>query len=545
MVRTCLFQGQNTSSILVGAVSYYFSMEQNYYLRIGKASDLKNWKERFIYRFFEILPGALSWTTIILAFLLSWLKPLWVAIFIIGFAIFWFLRTIYFSFYLWIGYRKMEENEKIDWLGKLNQLPATNYKLQIKSWHNIYHLIVIPMYEELIEIVRDSFNNLVNADYPKEKMIVILACEERVKEKAQPVAEAIEKEFKNKFFKFMVTWHPKDIIGEIGGKGSNETWAAKIAKREIIDPLKIPYQNIIFSSFDVDTCVFKKYFSCLTYHYLTAANPTKTSFQPIPLFINNIWQAPVLSQVFSFSATFWHTTNQERPQKLITFSSHSMSFKALVDVDFKQTNVVSDDSRIFWQCFLKYDGDYSVIPLYYPLSMDANVSRNFFRTMKNTYKQQRRWAYGVADLPYFFFGFLKNKKIPFRKKCSLGMEVFLGHWTWATASILIFLLGWLPLILGGPYFSHTLISYNLPRIISRIMTVSMVGLFVSIYISFLILPPKPPQYGRFRYVIFAFSWLLFPLMLLFFTALPALDAQTRLMLGKYMGFWVTEKIRKN
>jgi cellulose synthase/poly-beta-1,6-N-acetylglucosamine synthase-like glycosyltransferase len=236
--------------------------------------------------------------------------------------------------------------------------------------------------------------------------------------------------------------------------------------------------------------------------------------------------------------------NQERPEKLITFSSHSMSFEALVGVGFKQTNVVSDDSRIFWQCFLKYDGDYVVQPLYYPVSMDANVAKNFFRTLINIYKQQRRWAYGVGDIPYFLFGFLKNKKIPFFKKLFLGLELIEGHLSWATASILIFLLGWLPLFLGGPEFSQTLISYNLPKIISRVMTLAMIGLVASVYFSFLLLPPKPPDYSRFKYLIFAFGWLLLPLMMIFFASFPALDAQSRLLLGKYMGFWVTEKVRK-
>lgn len=507
------------------------------YLRVGKASDLESSKDRALFRFLEILPGALSWGTLILVIILSWRKPLWIAIFIISFTFYWLFRTIYFAFHLRAGYRKMKEHEKIDWISKLNEL-------KVKNWRDIYHLIILPMYKEPLEIVRDTFKAIINTDYPKDKMIVVLAAEERVKDYAIKATQEIEKEFGSKFFRFLITWHPANLPGEIPGHGSNDAWASKEAKEKIIDPLKIPYRNIIVSSFDIDTCVFPKYFSCLTYHYLTSKNPFQTSFQPIPLYINNIWQAPIISRVFAFSSTFWHTMNQERPEKLITFSSHSLSFQALVEVGFKQTNVVSDDSRIFWQCFLKYDGNYQVQPIFYPISMDANVGNNFRRTMINIYRQQRRWAYGVGDIPYFLFGFLKNKKIPFSKKIRLGTELIEGHWSWATASIMIFCLGWLPLIIGGAEFSQTLISYNLPKITSQILTVAMLGLVISAYFSILLLPPKPPEYGRFKLLIFAFGWLLFPFLMIFFTSLPALDAQTRWLFGKYMGFWPTEKIRK-
>jgi len=511
--------------------------DNNYYLRIAKAADLKNPKERTLYRLLEIFPGAFSWLTLFLAFLLSWLAPVWVAIFIIPFVLYWFFRTIYLSFHLRAGYQMMRNNEKTDWISKLDELKG-------KKWRQIHHLVILPMYKEPMEIVRNSFLSLVNCDYPKEKMIVVLALEERATEHNKIIAEAIEKEFKNKFFKFLITWHSKDLAGEIAGKGANETWAAKEVKNKIIDKLKISYQNIIFSSFDADTVIFPKYFSCLTYYYLTSKSPTKTSFQPIPLFINNIWQVPPFSRVFAFSSTFWHTMNQERPEKLITFSSHSMSFQALVDVGFKQTDVVSDDSRIFWQCFLKNNGDYQVQPIFYPISMDANVAKSTIRTLINIYKQQRRWAYGVADIPYFLFGFLKNKKVPLGKKISLGFELIEGHWSWATASFLIFFLGWLPLILGGAEFSQTLLSYNLPRITSQILTVSMIGLISSAYFSLILLPPKPPKYGRFKFVLLFLEWFLLPVIMIFFTSFPALDAQTRLMLGKYMGFWPTEKVRK-
>lgn len=512
-------------------------MEEDYYLKIGKASDLKNPKERALYRFLEILPGALSWGTLISVVLLSWLKPVWIAALIIIYVLFWFFRTVYLSFYLRSGYQLMKESEKTDWIERLNQLTD-------KNWKGVYHLVVLPTYKEPLEIARNSFLSLINSDYPKEKMIVVLACEERARKHVQLTAEVIEREFGGKFFKFLVTWHPNNLPGEMAGKGANESWATKKVKETIIDPLKIPYENIIYSSFDIDTVVFPKYFSCLTYHYLTSENPDKKSYQPIPLFINNIWQAPPLSRIFAFSSTFWHTMNQGRPEKLITFSSHSMSFKTLVDVGFRQVNVVSDDSRIFWQCFLKNNGDYRVQPIFYPISMDANVAKNFFRTSINVYKQQRRWAYGVADIPYFLFGFLKNKKIPLSKKLSLGFEIIEGHWSWATAAFFIFFLGWLPLIMGGTEFSQTLISYNLPRFTSRILSIAMIGLISSAYLSLILLPPKPPRYGRFKYVLLFLEWFLLPFVMIFFTTLPALEAQTRLMLGKYMGFWPTEKIRK-
>lgn len=512
-------------------------MVDDYYLKIGKASDLKNSRDRAFFRFFEIFPGLLSWGTLFLVIILSWRKPFLISIFIIIFVVYWLVKTIYFSFHLKAGYQKMRENEKIDWLEKLNTL-------DLKNWRDIYHLVLLPIYQEPLEIIRETVSALEKSDFPKTRMIVVLSFEERAREKTQKVAEEIEKEFKNKFFKFLVTWHPKNLPGEIAGHGSNDAWAAKKAKELFIDPLKIPSENIIVSSFDADTVVPQKYFSCLTYYYLTSEKPTKTSFQPIPLYINNIWQAPIFSQIFAFSSTFWHTMNQERPEKLITFSSHSMSFRALTEVGFKQTNVVSDDSRIFWQCFFYYDGDYRVEPIFYPVFMDANASKNFWQTARNIYRQQRRWAYGVGEIAYFLFGCLKNKKIPRKKKISLGFELIEGHWSWATASFLIFLLGWLPLVLGGAEFSQTLISYNLPKITSRILTLAMIGLVGSCYFSLLLLPPKPPDYGRYKYLFFALGWLLLPVMMIFFTTLPALDAQTRWMLGRYLGFWPTEKIRK-
>lgn len=270
---------------------------ENDYLRVGKASDLKSSRDRVVFRLLEMLPGVLSWLSLILVVFLSWKKPVWISIFIIVFVIYWLFRTIYLSFLLNSGYQKMKEGEEIDWLEKLKEIKNSNIK-------NIYHLIIFPIYKEPEEIIKESFQALIGSDYPKNKMIVVLACEERARKEIEDTAKFIDEKFGNLFFKFLVTWHPADLDGEIAGKSSNESWAARKAKELIIDPLKIPSENIIYSSLDADTCVFPKYFSCITYYYLTSKNPTRTSFQPTPLFVNNIWQAPSISRIFSFFFNF-------------------------------------------------------------------------------------------------------------------------------------------------------------------------------------------------------------------------------------------------
>ncbi|MDZ7798346.1 MAG: glycosyltransferase family 2 protein [Patescibacteria group bacterium] len=490
------------------------------------------------YRILEIIPGFLVWGTFILAVVLSFIAPLYVIYFIILFDLYWLIRVIYILVYLLMAYKRFCQAKKVNWIKKCQKL---------KGWQDVIHLVFIPTYKDDINVIRTTLKYLARVSFPLDKFYIILACEENEGEKALPKANKLKDEFGELFNKFVITYHPKNVPGEMPGKGSNIAYAGKEVKK-IIDQKNISYKNIIVSSFDVDTCVHRQYFSYLTYSYLTDPNPTRKSYQPIPLFNNNIWDSPALTRVASNSTTFWLLSETIRPDRLFTFSSHSMSFKALVDVGFWQSDIVTEDSRIFVQGLIRYNGHYKVKPMYIPISMDTVLGHNFWESMKNLYKQQRRWAYGVENFPFMFWNFWGNKQIKLGSKIKYIWNQLEGVYSWATAPILIFVLGHLPIWVINNFERpqmYTMVAQNTPYILRLLMTSAMIGLFVSAIISLVILPPKPKKKSSWRYPLMLLQWILFPFSMIIFGSLPATDAQTRLMLGKYLGFQATKKVRKN
>ena len=503
------------------------------YFSAGKASDLDG-KDRLLYRVFEILPGFLSWGSLILIIVCSIWLPVWAAIFIILFDTYWLLKTVYMSIHLRHNHKRLKHNMKLDWRERLSHL----------KYEHVRHVVILPFYKEGQEVVESCIQSLLNTSYDKNKFIIVLGYEERVGDEARDVAEKVLEKYKDSFGEFIITEHPQNTPGEMPGKGSNISYMAEEVRTCVLDPLGLSYEEILVSAFDIDTVVYPQYFLCLTWNFLTCENPHRTSFQPVPLYNNNIWEAPSLSRVMAMTSTFWQMIQQERPEKLATFSSHSVMFKSLYEIGYWQKNMVSEDSRIFWNLFLAHDGDYTVVPIAYPVSMDANLDRSYWQTTKNVYKQHLRWSWGVENIPYILMGFVKNKRIKLWTKIRMATVQIEGFWSLATNPIFIFLLGWLPLVLGGHLFSATVLSYNLPRITRMLMGFAMLGLLLSAIISVSLLPTPPKTVKMKDWVIMWVQWIIVPITIIVFGALPGLDAQMRLILGKYMGFWVTPKHRK-
>jgi cellulose synthase/poly-beta-1,6-N-acetylglucosamine synthase-like glycosyltransferase len=501
--------------------------------KVARATELSG-KDRRFFRFLEIVPGVTAWGTIIGMILASMYASYFAAYFVIAFSIYWVLKTIFLSIHVRYNWKRLKHHMELDWADLIKKF----------EYDHMYHLVIFPFYKEPREVLEGTLQGLVDSKYNKDKLIVVLAAEEGLVRNQEALAREMENKFSSEFGHFLVTIHPSDIVGEIAGKGSNTHFALHQVREKVIDANNIPYRNILTSIFDIDTVIYPDYFNCLIWYFMTVENPYKSAFQPVPLFTNNLWEATALARVMAMSSTFWQMIMQERPDKAATFSSHSVSFQALYEIGYGQANVVSEDSRIFWNLLIANNGNFDVVSLSYPIAMDATTAPTFWGTVQNIYRQHRRWTYGVENWCYLVYHFTKNKAMPLKKRWSIGLVQGEGYWSLVTNPIILFILGWAPIFLGTDEFHGSVLSFELPVMVRNLLILAMGGLVVSSVISLSLTPPRPDGHSRFRYIVMALQWIMVPLTMIFFSAIPGLDAQTRLMLGRYMGFWVTPKRQK-
>jgi Glycosyl transferase family group 2 len=527
-------------------------------------------------RFWEILPGLQFWAVFFGSILLSYYQPIWAALFIICFDLYWVLKAINVAAHLLASYYKFKFIVTIDWQDYLSRLGdfktfltflsdqqsaaktsvAKNFfkqeqqKIQTTldsgrlggNFLNYYQLILIPFIDESFEVLDSTFQAIIASRYPKEKMIMLLASEERAGADGQRIAAQIKEKYENKFFKFLVTVHPDGLSGEIKGKSANASFAVQSSLPELQN-LGITEDQVLVSNFDSDTIIHPQYFARVMYEFLTVDKPYQKSYQPIAIYNNNIWDSPAIIRVVSVSNSFWQFTESSRPDRLRTFSSHTMTLKALKEVGFWEKDIVNEDGYIYWQCYLHYAGDYQVVPLFIPISLDTCLAKTTWQTLINQYKQKRRWAYNVEYYPHLIPQLLKSKAKFWDKTYKLYQYVE-GNFNWATASILITLLGRLPLYLGGGAFLQSVVGYELPKITVILLNIALLFLIFSVYINMVLLPPRPKKYSIWRSVMMYVQWIFVPVVSVIFGSLPAVEAQTRLMFGRYLEFWVTPKARK-
>lgn len=492
------------------------------------------WSDYQRYRWYEILPGLSIWLTLAAALFLTVFRPVWMIYVIIVFDLYWVLRVIYFSIYLVISWFRFRSAVRTNWLERLER--------DFPGWTQKVNVVFLPVYDESQAVVKTTLQALSRSRYPAGRLYVVMSGEERQKAHWEKLRQWIKMAYDGVFADLIFYTHPAGAPGEIPGKGSNIHYAEE-QFATYADTRGWRYEDVIASVFDVDTVIHPEYFAHLTYLYCRHPRPERSSFQPVTLYNNNVWESPSILRIMAFGTSFWMLFSLARLDKLVTFSSHSMSFKAIRDAGGHARDIVSEDSRIFFQCWLRYSGDYEVTPLYVPVSMDTVRDDSGWQSLKNLYYQQRRWAWGAENIPYLLSEFRRHPEIGWWRKAALLFHEWEGKWSWALVPIIVTLFGRLPLWVASGALRQTALFFNTPYTLEALVQLAMAGLVISLGLSLLILPPRPSGVRSHTYLYMLGQWLLLPVSLLFFSSLPCLDAVTHLMFGKYLGFNVSAKKR--
>ena len=521
------------------------------------------------YRFFEMVPALLSYGALILLVVLSLLSPLIAAVYLMLIIVTLLVKAVGIAYHTIGGRNALEKSKKLNWRKRLEDFnnPAESYELQLQaaskafgmSTHidnlrlaaadpaafpkpnDVYNLVIVAAYNEGYEILEPTIQSLLATTYDKNHLIVALAYEDRGGPDMEKTAFRLQKQFASKFVDFVLVKHPRDLPNEVVGKGGNITFAGKHMQKWL-DDKGIEYKNVLVTTLDSDNRPHATYFDYATYEFIVHEDRKHLAFQPISLFLNNIWDVPAPMRVVATGNSFWNIISSMRPHSLRNFASHSQPMEALVEMDFWSTRTIVEDGHQYWRSYFYFNGNYEVIPLFIPIYQDAVLDTTYLKTLKAQFIQLRRWAYGASDVPYVATRiFSRNRNVPLLAGLSRLITLIDGHLTLAVVAILVAVGGWVPLFINNQAY-HDVVAHQLPDVISIIQRIALIGLFITVFLSLKMLPKRPERYKRHRNVGMVLQWFLMPVTAIGYSATAALYSQTRLLFGRYLTkFDVTNK----
>lgn len=540
------------------------------------------------YRLLEILPGALSYTMIILLFALSIISPALGSYYLLLIIAVTLVKAVGIVYRTIQGYNAAKRAEKVNWHERLVDLETPHERYEVLLKHKckefafnehvenlkllsvgkdlvlsegeviadepisfpkpkeIYHAVIMVAYNEGLETLIPTVEAVRDGSFDNERIIFVFGYEERGGEAMVENAKVLKEKFKDDFFEFITVMHPKDLKDEIQGKGPNLNFAAG-ELLEFVKKKKIPLKNIIVTSLDSDNKMSKWYLDYVAYQFIVHPNRQHLSYQPVSLFTNNIWDAPAPMRIIAISNSFFNIISSMRSHTLKNFASHSQPLLALSEMGFWSKKTIVEDGHQYWRSLFFFKGNYEVLPIHVAIYQDAVMEETLVKTLKAQFIQLRRWDYGASDVAYVGVRlFSKDRKqigkMPFLPLFAKFVRLLEGHVTLAAISPMVAFGGWVPKIINSR--SKDLLTFNLPNTISLIQIFASVGLMTTILLSLKMLPPRPKEVKTPR-ILMILQWLLMPVVAIVYQSFAAFYSQTRLLTGNYMEkFDVTKKVVK-
>ncbi|HEX8941354.1 MAG TPA: hypothetical protein VF763_14460 [Candidatus Limnocylindrales bacterium] len=551
-------------------------------------------RARLVQRALEIVPGLVSWVLILAPIVVAAPSPFGidrpelVAWFVLSFDFYWLYKAVVLCVSVAVSFVRIRHVMAVDWRARAFSLadpagrqaelaaliPAVRARIgaletsgqrlaarggrrelarlveeerelerllardePIPDPRRLWHVALVPTYTEPFEKLYETVRALAESDYPTELRMVAIITRETDLQGRENVARLREL-FGDRFLHFFHILDPLEP-GIVVGKSSAMAYGGRWLYRELVR-LGFEPRDVVVTDLDSDYRVHRQYFGYLTWTFLTDRDRHRRLYQPVPMFHNNLWECPLPVRLVAVGATHVQMWRSLTPERLISFSSYAVSLRTVHEVDYWATDAIPEDSRFYWKSFFRYSGQFRATPLFIPMYGDAVRARSYPRSLIQQYTQIRRWAWGVTDIPYYIRQAFAHSEIPRRDRVRRLVDLWLDHINWAIAPFVMLFGSNVPLLLN-PAFADTILGRQLPLYAAWMLTGAFCILLILVFIEDRIAPPRPAEWGRGMVAVSWLQWLLLPVIGLIFSNLPALDAQTRLMTGRYLEYRVTEK----
>ncbi|MEX1052750.1 MAG: glycosyltransferase family 2 protein [Patescibacteria group bacterium] len=485
-------------------------------------------KSRLYARLSETIVPILTWVIITLPLWLSPFHPAIVAYFIISFDTYFFYKSAITVYYAVISYKAITKTSKVSFRRRI---------LSLKPKH-IQHFIIIPNYKEPIYKLEATIKSIVDTDYPYKKLSLVLAFEKR-EAAASSKASKLKRRYKKYFKDVLVTYHKLEE-GEEEGKASNQTFAAKQVNAQI-EESGIDRKDILITICDADSILPKNYFSYLTYQYVKDKDRQYHFYWAPVLLYNNFWKLPFFVRMQATLSSILRLSFLSQSEKLIQISTYSTNLWLLDKIGFWDVDIIPEDWHIYYQAFFKFGDKVRTIPLYTLINGDAVYSGGIFKTLVNRYEQEKRWASGASDIGYFLKNIFTTGHIKFGSKLKKFIFLAETHLFWPISFFILTISAIIPPLIN-PTFRRTVLGFILPQLASAILTLTTIAIIVYIYLDIKLRKKFRQKTKLIKLPLLIIQWYMLPLVSFVLSSLPALDAHTRLILGKKLKYKVTEKV---
>ncbi|MDY0087406.1 MAG: glycosyltransferase family 2 protein, partial [Coriobacteriia bacterium] len=437
-----------------------------------------------------------------------------------------------------LGDRKCRSWELIDWTAGDERCGAAGF-----APRDVRHVVLIPNYREPVAVIRRTLDALAVQYRAQERLIIVLGMESR-EQGSREKGEALAAEYAGAFLDILVTVHPAGLPREVPGKSSNQAWALQVVTERIAEDPEIDPDLVTITSCDADSVLHADYFAALSRLFWETEERHSRFWQAPMQYLNNIWRAPAPVRFSTWFGQAWMRASLAMPfYRGLPISTYSLSLRLAVESGGWDPAVIPEDWHMFLRCFFARDEHVELVPVFLPTNADVPEGETWFAGMKIAFQQYLRHAWGAEDVGYMA-GEMARRDTGWRSVL-LFMQVYLDHvlraWGWfLVMSAYLLALGVHPAYEGilagsvldvGPQAAWLGPVFGVGAVV-----------MISTLVFEIIRQPLPRDVSRVR--LFAEQWLMWlslPLLGLYLGMLPAIQAQTMLLLGMPLSYRVTPK----